>query len=104
MQLSIWILWLLLSYGLVIIVTQSVVARPFRNAVGRVSPWLQKMFTCAMCFGFHVGWALSFLGFAPARLLTAWPVPAAMAADAFVTSASCWTLYVVLSRLGANEL
>jgi hypothetical protein len=94
---SIMILWLLLTYGVTMVLTCSRLLKPVRHWIG----W--KMLYCPMCIGWWVGLGMSLLGVSLARAsaLPAFLVPVA---DAFCSSAWCWMVHVVLVRLGAKEL
>ena len=96
-----WGAWLLSTAGVVLIVTQSVLFRPVRAAFARVSPWLGKLVTCPLCLAWWVGAAGSLAG---VTLWPAMPWPVGVVLDGSAASAWCWTLHVVLARLGALEL
>ncbi len=94
--------WTLLVYGATLIVTGSRLTEPLRTWLARVWPWLGKLVSCPMCFGWWVGagvWAV---------LPNLSPVPGswfiAAPANAFCSSAVCWILHVVLARMGADDL
>lgn len=93
--------WALIVFGITLVVTGSSLFRPFRESLRPGK--LQTLFRCPLCFGWWVGLVLALvthMGPAPA----AWPLWMAALADAFASSAVCWTWHVVLVRLGADEL
>ena len=88
--------WALIVFGVTLVVTFSKIAAPIRKI------W-PALLHCPLCFGWWVGLGLGYimqLGPAP----SSWPLPLAALADAFASSAVCWTWHVVLVRLGADEL
>ena len=87
--------WALVVFGVTLVVTFSKIAAPIR----RLWP---AMLHCPLCFGWWAGLALGLLRFGPAP--SSWPLPVAALADAFASSALCWTWHVVLIRLGADKL
>ena len=91
------ILWLLLTYGITLVITGSSIARPFRQ----MDP--SGLLKCPMCTGWWVGFGLCvFLHLGPAQnVLSGWPQ---WLANAFCSSAWCWVIHVVLVRLGADKL
>jgi len=99
--------FLLATYGLTLIVTQSKIFRPIRDALDRsnlktFSAWIH----CPMCFGFWSGIGLSRLWPAvPMADLPGWESLALnILAAGWASSAFCWIVRVVLHRLGEDEL
>jgi len=95
------VLFLLASYGLTNVVTLGRVTRPFREWLARTSPRAGYWVRCPMCFGFAVGAAWSLAGLAPGTGLA--PALDALA-GASIASGWCWTMRVVLHRLGEDTL
>ena len=93
--------WALVVHGMTQIVTVSRIAQPIREAA---SPPLRALLSCAMCFGFWVGLALSLAGLGPVRQIVGLPVTASTILDGAAASAVAWGAHVVLARLGALEL
>ena len=87
--------WSLIAFGVTLVVTFSKIAAPIR----RIWP---AMLHCPLCFGWWVGLGLGLLRFGPAP--GSWPLAAAALADAFASSALCWSWHVILVRLGADKL
>ena len=105
------ILWLLLTYGITLVITGSSIFRPVRQ----MDP--TGLLKCPMCTGWWVGMALTFCNLGPAftgihPFVGIEPVLGAnigqllptMLANAFSASAWCWIVHVVLTRLGADKL
>ena len=98
--------FLLASYGLTLIVTQSRIFRPLRAKVERV-PGIGYWIKCPMCFGFWAGFfwsgslwpmiAMPLLGRTEALALNT-------LAAGCVSSGFCWMVRVVLHKLGEDEL
>lgn len=97
------VLWLFLTFGITLVVTQSSIFRKPRE-------WdLTGLLSCPMCTGWWVGFFLSLVSLGPASgyvwNTTVLPqLLITMLANAFSSSAWCWIMHVVLSRLGADKL
>ena len=94
--------WILVVYGITLIVTGSWLFRPVRRLF-EPYPYLHKLVTCPMCFSFWVGIALGILGVGPCQLLPLFLIGKILA-DGFAASAICWIIHVILVRLGSEEL
>lgn len=96
------VLWLLLTYGVTLVVTGSKIAEPLRRLIGRI-PRVGYAIACPMCFGWWVGLGVSLLGVGPAHgsPLPTWMIPIA---DAFCASAWCWIAHVLLAHFEAEEM
>ncbi len=95
------VVFLLASYGVTNIITQSRLFRGPREWIARGSATAGRWIRCPMCIGVPVGVAWSLLGLSPG-------VGRPLALDAgvagFVSSGWCWIVRVVLHRLGEDEL
>lgn len=91
--------WVLSVYGLTLIVTESLIAKPLRELVRARSPFLGKLVHCPMCFGFWAGLGLALLGARayPGDILS-------ILLSALSGSAVCWLAHVLAHRLGADDL
>jgi hypothetical protein len=98
---SLLLTWALVVHGVTQIVTVSRIARPIREAAPSS---LRALLSCAMCFGFWVGFMLSLAGLGPVRQVVGWPVAASALLDGAASSAVAWAAHVVLARLGALGL
>ena len=87
--------WALIVFGVTLVVTFSKIAAPIRKI------W-PAMLHCPLCFGWWAGLALGLVHLGPAP--ASWPLVPAAIADAFASSALCWTWHVILARLGASDL
>jgi hypothetical protein len=85
--------WLLVTYGITLVITGSKIARPVRNV-------FPALLACPMCTGWWVGLGLSLLGLG----VVDGPWWAVHFENAFASSGACWTMHVVLAKLGAEEL
>jgi hypothetical protein len=96
------IAWMLVAYGITILVTGSKLFEPVRRRF-EPYPYIHKLISCPMCFGFWVGLGLGLRGIGPGQLL---PLSAfeQILSDAFAASAWCWTAHVILAKLGAENL
>ena len=96
-------LWAAVVYGATLAVTGSVLLQPFRRWLARHWIWAGKLVSCPMCFGAWVGGAswLVLPELCPVQG-HAWYV--AVPSNGFAGCAVCWTLHVLLARLGAEEL
>ena len=96
------VLWLLLTYGITLVITGSSIFRPIRQ----LDP--SGLLKCPMCTGWWVGVGLSIYSLGPASgqvWHTNMPqLLPTMLANAFSSSAWCWAVHVVLTRLGADKL
>jgi hypothetical protein len=93
------IAWLLVTYGITLVITGSKIAEPFRKLMAKhVSCYF---FSCPMCVGFWVGLALTFTSISSP--VSGHSIVAALG-NAFASSAACWSIHVVLAKLGAEEL
>lgn len=97
--------WVLPCMGATLIITCSKVIRPFREhckaQVGFVGV-VGSIAVCPMCAGFWVGVVSSALG---SSLQTEDVLlPLRMFADGLASSVCCWSLHVVLTRLGQKKL
>jgi hypothetical protein len=100
-------IWMMTSYGISMVITQSKIFQPIRNLVSNASKFLGDMINCIMCFGFWVGLLLSLvmrLGpnniqqihiFNNLHINTAIKI----VLDGFATSGFVWIVHVFLFRL-----
>lgn len=99
--------WLLVTYGVTLVVTGSKLTAPLRNFLASRSEfwahWSSNLIRCPMCAGWWVGLALSLVlpGLCP---VTAGPAVVVPLANAFAASAACWMVHVTLARLGSQAL
>ena len=91
-----WV-WLLAVYGIADVVSRARIGAPLR-ALFPPDRLLGQLVRCPKCVGFWAGVALTFVGLGPAT------GPFAALLNGFAASAWCWVVYVVLVRLGAEEL
>lgn len=102
--------FLLATYGLTLIVTQSKIFRPVRGLFEGTSNRLLKFFGdmlhCPMCFGFWSG--IFWSRFWPAVAISDLPRwetgTLNILAAGCVSSAFCWIVRVALHRLGEDDL
>lgn len=95
------ILFLLACYGVTNIITVSRLFEPLREWVKRRSePW-GRWIRCPMCIGVPVGLGWCLAGLSPGSNLGRLGDPLAAAA---ISSGWCWTVHVVLHKLGADQL
>ena len=95
------LVWFLSSWGITMGMSLSRLFAPVR----KLDPF--GLLKCPMCFGWWVGLGLSaFLHLGPVECSGAlWPSPwTGWLLDAFATSGWCYTVYVVLSFLGSEDL
>jgi hypothetical protein len=93
------LLFLLGCTGCTEILTQSNLTRPLRALAHRHAPRLGELLSCPMCSGWWVGVAFALAGYWPAGTRAVDQFAAGCAA-----SIACWTLHVVLVRLGSQRL
>lgn len=46
------LVWMLATFGLATIIVNSTIMAPFRDRVGKISPFLGKLVNCILCTGF----------------------------------------------------
>lgn len=97
--------WILVTYGVTLVLTGSKISAPLRRLFTSVVPKSCYFVQCPMCVGWWVGFGLALL---EPRLgpLTAlgWPRWGQGLGEAFAASGACWAVHVVLAKLGAEEL
>lgn len=93
--------WMLLCYGMTLIITGARITAGLRRLVTSWSTTLGHGIACPMCVGFWVGAGLTLLGLGP---LVEHHVAVRAALNGFAASAVCWIAHVVLVRLGAEAL
>lgn len=100
------VVFLALTYAIVLIVTGSKLFQPIRRGIGLRSETLGYLVRCPMCFGLWTGLLLSLvLGGGPSLFLPSLTHSAARAAaDGAIGAAVCWAIHVVLAALGAEDL
>ncbi len=107
----IFLAWLLVAWGFVVIVTTSRIFRGVRAWADRGGTpenptTLGALLHCPLCFGFWVGLGLSLAGLASPSALAcpSWWWPLRAWADGCAAAGACWCVHVVLVKLGANDL
>ena len=88
--------WVLIVYGVTLVITGSRIMAPLRRLSCK---YLGGLLACSMCVGWWAGLGANLLGLP----LTGLGWRHALA-DAFAGSTCCWAAHVVLRRLGAEEL
>jgi len=89
--------WAFICFGVTLVITGSKIAKPIRA----IYP---PLLSCPLCVGWWVGLVTALLPLHLGPAPSSWPLPMAALADAFASSAMCWTWHVVLVRLGADKL
>lgn len=92
--------FLLACLGFVEVVAVGKLFSGVRTALLRFLPPVGRMVQCPMCLGVWVGALAAWLGLFPLE----GPRWLAIASGACVSSAWCWSMHVVLVRLGSREL
>lgn len=94
--------WMLVVYGVTLVITQSKIAKPLRQLLSRWQ-FTHDLIVCPMCVGFWVGVCGGKVGALLAHsdvlMLTGSNVM-----NGFAASGACWIIHVVMVRLGASEL
>lgn len=99
----------LVVFGLTNIVVGSKLFSPVRDRLQQINPRLGELAKCMMCAGFWVGLFVSILGLNLCNQLRhstsswAWKI-LDCGLDGFLASGVAWILFVVLARLGSEEL
>lgn len=91
--------WFLVVDGITLIVTQSKLTSPLRDALDARSEFFGFLLSCPMCFGFWVGVLLALLGLLPEGLPANWPTWAIAWASGAAASASAFSFHVVRKLL-----
>jgi len=105
-------LFLSISYGLTLIITQSVIFEPLRDYMDRINPnFLGILFSCVMCTGFWIGLFLSILlnpvfpfmlAFIPFKQFIVMKVAIyliSMVLCGALASGSCWTIDTIVQYM-----
>ena len=92
-----FLLWALFVYGVTLTVTGATITAGLRRRLKVGLPWVGKLVSCPMCFGWWVGLAVGLVGVPPSP--SGNPLM-----DAFASMSVCWIAHVVLTRLGAEKL
>ena len=95
------IAFVLVCWGITNILVNSKLFKPLRDRLKPV-PFLGQMIYCTMCMGWWVGLAVSCLGMNITEV--SYDYRLEFIADAFVSSGTCWIIYVALARMGSMEL
>lgn len=95
------LVFLIACHGLVQIVTGGKIFHGLREWLARRSAFLGYWIKCPMCFGVPAGAGLAAAGLWQ-PVTGSWPLD--VFAAAMTGSAICWTMHVVLHKLGADEL
>jgi hypothetical protein len=95
------LVFLLACYGVTNIITVSRLFRRVRAWIGRRSEITGHWIQCPMCIGVPVGAAWSLVGL---TLPAGFGYFGNAIVAAFVSSGWCWTVRVVMPRLGEDEL
>lgn len=93
--------WMLLCYGMTLIITGARITAGVRRLVASWSATLGHGIACPMCVGFWVGAGLTLLGLGP---FVEHHATVRAVLNGFTASAVCWIAHVVLARLGAETL
>lgn len=95
------IIFLLVSIGCTIIVTQSKLFKPLREISCKISPnFFGVLFSCSMCTGFWIGLFLSLIFFSPTLMINPllsifiYPI-----LDGFISSISSYTFFLLIKPL-----
>jgi len=105
------LLFSLVTLGFTLIVTQSSLFRPFREAAQSVHEKVGDLISCPMCLGFWAGFvgAAAFGLEIQSRILSGlppvggYPIFAYMA-HGMISSWVCWTAHVIQVRLGQTRM
>ena len=97
-----FLLFLLACFGVTNILTISRLFAGARRKLAEASDWAGHWIRCPMCVGVPVGiaWRLAGLGWGVPTL--PWPID--LFAAGAISSGWCWALYVVLQKLGQDQL
>lgn len=96
------VIWVLVVYGVTLVITCSKIARPLRQLLSRWT-FTHDLIVCPMCVGFWVGVCAGKAG----RMFVhsdVFMLTGSNLANGFAASAACWVIHVVMMRLGASEL
>lgn len=106
--------WVLVTYGLTLILTGSKLFAPARALLTRSCstrfPWVCTFVSCPLCVGTWVGMGASLCGFSlvagisPAVPLFAQHAALRILADGWAAGGACFACHVVLARMGAEDL
>lgn len=94
--------WLLMTYGVTLVITGSRIMAPLRRLIGR-NEWMRHFIECPMCIGWWAAVGISCLGVGPSHCVP-WHPGLRVIADGFCGSAWCWMVHVALAKLGAEQL
>jgi hypothetical protein len=112
-----FVLWLLVTYGLANAISSARVGAPLR----RRFPITKKdgpgeddqavsfahLIRCPKCVGAWIGAALTFLNLGPAMVVTL-PIPGVLVVQVALNGCAaagwCWIVFVVLAKMGAEQL
>jgi len=79
------ILWILVSYGITSGITGSSLLLPVRLKIAKFSKFFGDLINCPLCFGFWVGAFLNLTWLSPTDSIFF---------DCFLSSCTCWLLYL----------
>lgn len=83
--------WILVVFGLTMIVTMSKVMEPVRALGAKLHPLLGGLLKCPMCFGFWAGAAINLMDYSHYGDYTSW----GLVFDGFLGSATSHILYTL---------
>jgi len=98
-----FLILILAAWGLTNIVSGSLLFRPARAWFDAKVPFIGRLLRCYMCFGFWAGILISLMTRNQFRVLDFefWRL---ILLDGWICSGTTWIIYVILVRLGSEEL
>jgi len=96
--------WIITSFGISLVITQSKIFKSTRERIALASKFLGELVKCIMCTGFWVGITLSLLFNLGPNISAISIKPIRIFADGFATSGIVWIIYVVLYRYFQDPL
>jgi hypothetical protein len=90
--------WLITAFGLSQILVYSKQLEPFRNWLEPRSKWLSELFSCMMCTGTWVGFALSLTCWSPTFECHVAPESISWFLDGMFASGGVWIINTFVSH------
>jgi len=94
------LLWILVTFGITLIITTSELFNPLRWTMRKISGFLGRFFSCPLCIGFWAGILANFFWMSPTEYL--WNINWGyehMITDGLLGAASSWCLYKFFTRM-----
>jgi hypothetical protein len=87
------LVWILVCYGITLVVTGSSIMAPVRDKSWKIHKKLGELLNCPMCFGFWAGVGVSLLWASPTGIEFRGPEWYHHILDGFLASGTCWLLH-----------